>query len=156
MNPRNLLIDGIGNIYLIDFSEMKDEEKGTRFLDMVRLEAETKFKLAVLDSQSLDAFIAMEQLLIEARTLEDINRIRSLPLEAEARKMIAAVCALRQVARQISTEPADDPALDYEYKLGLLAQTLRISLFGNYLTEVEQEYAVVSSALLTDWLIQHG
>lgn len=52
LNPRNLLIDGIGNVHLIDFCQMKQE--GARFLDFVRLEAEIKFKLTELFSSYLN------------------------------------------------------------------------------------------------------
>jgi hypothetical protein len=155
LNPRNILVDGIDNLHIIDFSEMKDSETGTRFQDMVRLEAEIKFKLTNIDSESIIGFIVIDQMLVQSRNLTDLERLRSLPLDAESFKLLAAVNALRKVARNVCTPPVDEGEIDYEYKLSLLAQTLRIALFSDYLSEVQQDFAIISSAMLADWLLDN-
>ena len=150
LNPRNFLIDGIGNIHIIDFCEMKFE--GSRFADFVRIEVETKFRLAKITTASLDAMLALESLLVDSNSQEDLDRLRQLPLDVEFRKMAYAVITLRQIARSICDEKTSDERFGVEYKLGLLAQTMRISLFQDYLSETQQEFAVLSSALLIDYL----
>jgi hypothetical protein len=148
LNPRNLLVDGIGNVHLIDFCEMKRES--ARFLDFVRLEAEIKFKLTEVTASSLESLLALESLLVEASTKPQLERLKQLPLTTTARKMVHAATALRQTARSICAEKEkiDNLQLDTEYKLGLLARTMRISLFQDYLSESQREFAVLSSALL--------
>jgi hypothetical protein len=146
LNPRNFLIDGIGNVHLIDFCEMRRD--GARFMDFVRLEAEVKFKLTEVTPASLESMLALESLLVEASTEKQLERLKQLPLGVLARKMVYAVAALRQIARSICEEAIDDLQFDAEYKLGLLAQTMRISLFQDYLNEPQREFAVLSSALL--------
>lgn len=146
LNPRNLLIDGIGNIHLIDFSEMKPER--ARFMDFTRLEAEIKFKLTEVSSASLESFLALESLLIESSSAKQLERIKQLPLESWARKMVHTIIALRQTARSICHEKVNDLQFNVEYKLGLLCQTMRLSLFQDYLSQSQSELAVLSSALL--------
>jgi len=146
LNPRNFLIDGIGNVHLIDFCEMKRE--GARFLDFVRLESEIKFKLTEVTSASLESILALESLLVEASTEKQLERLKQLPLDTLAQKMVYAVVALRQIARSICDEKVNDLQFDAEYKLGLLVQTMRISLFQDYPSESQREFAVLSSAML--------
>ena len=153
LNPRNLLIDGVGHFHIIDFSEMKDLERGTRFLDLTRLEVEIKFKLARSAESSLIGFVGVENLLVGSTSISDFERLKQLPLDPEARKMLVAVTTLRELARRIVSEKEPEVLTDYEYKLGLLAQTLRIALFSDYLAKVQQEFAVISAALLSDWLL---
>lgn len=156
LNPRNFLVDGIGNIHLIDFSELKDHDTGTRFLDMVRLEAEIKFRLTEIDEDSLLSFVTLDKFLLDACQTQDYDLLRQLPLDLEADKLLSSVIALRRAARNLNRTDTPEHALDYEYKLGLLAQTLRICLFNDYLTNAQQEYAITSAALAADWLLAHG
>lgn len=153
LNPRNLLIDGIGNIHLIDFTEMKDADKGTRFLDLARLEAEIKFRLTRMVRTQLQSFVSLEQLTLQARSSEEYTRLSQLPLTAEAEKMLLSVVTLRRSAMEICTTKTSMLDVDYEYKLGLLGQSLRIALFGDYLDEIQREFAVISAAFLVDWLL---
>jgi hypothetical protein len=146
LNPRNFLVDGIGNVHLIDFCEMKQE--GARFLDFVRLEAEIKFKLAEVADASLVAWVALDSLLVEARTDKQIERLRHLPIDQATRKLVHAIATLRRIAYSYCMEKTDELQLDTEYKLGLLAQTMRLSLFRDYLTPCQREFAVASAALL--------
>ena len=146
LNPRNLLIDGIGSIFIIDFSEMKKD--GARFLDFVRLEAEVKFKLTKLAPSSLESYLILDYMLSKVTSLENLIGIRDLPLDIGAKKMVMAVCEIRRNAYSICA-----PSLSYdefltEYYLGLLAQSLRISLFDDYLSDTQQEFAVISAGSL--------
>jgi hypothetical protein len=154
LNPRNLLIDRDGQFHIIDFSEMKDAEKGTRFLDLVRLESETKIKLTDLESKGIASRLAIEELLVESTTLVELERLGLFPMTPEALKMIAVVYALRKSARVLADENTMERQVDFEYKLGLLAQTLRLALFSDYITEIQQEYAVIAAALLAEHLLK--
>lgn len=153
LNPRNFLVDGIGNIHLIDFSEMK--EGWARFLDFVRLEVEIKFKLTEFLPSSLDSMLAVETLLVNLVSPSESGLLKSLPLEPSTQKMICAVTALRKTAWSLCEKSENEATFNLEYKIGLLAQTLRISLFQDYLSEVQQEFAVLSSAMLIDH-IEHS
>ena len=154
LNPRNLLIDRSGQFHIIDFSEMKDAEKGTRFLDLVRLEAETKFKLAQVTEATLVDMIVSEELLVGASSLFELERLRLFPTVPHTCKMVAVAYALRKAARTIAGESQKETEIDFEYKLGLLAQTLRLALFKEYITPVQLEFAVISAALLADHLMK--
>jgi len=153
LNPRNFLIDGIGNVHIIDFAAMKEE--GGRFLDFARLEAEIKFKLTEVDlaSEQMLSLIAVERLLVEACDDAALARVTHLPFTGDIAKMVAAVVALRRTARSICREEIEDVDFEIEYKTALLAQTLRICLYEDYLNRSQQEFAVVSAAILAEHLL---
>lgn len=153
VNPRNFLIDGVGNIHLIDFAAMKEE--GGRFLDLTRLEAEIKFKLTDVSSlEELLSLVAVERLLAEACDDTALTMVANLPFADEVAKMVAAVATLRRVARSICQEKIEDTDFELEYKTALLAQTLRLSLHEDYLDGLQQEFAVISAALVTQHLLK--
>jgi hypothetical protein len=153
VNPRNFLVDGIGNIHIIDFAAMKEE--GGRFLDMTRLEAEIKFKLVDVGPtvDEMVSFVVVERFLAGACDDTALEMALHLPFLEQVAKMVAAVVALRQTARSICREEIDNEDFELEYKTALLAQTLRLSLYEGYLSNQQQELAVVSAAMLTDRLL---
>lgn len=150
LNPRNLLIDGIENIHIIDFSELKEDS--ARFLDFVRLEAEIKFKLVNLDEESLETFITLESMLTETADISQLERISKLPFEDESQKMAKAVFTLRKIAFSICAKGTSYDDFILEYLLGLLTQTFRICLFQDYITDIQKEFAILSAALLINKL----
>lgn len=148
LNPRNLLVDGIGNIHIIDFSELKEE--GARFLDFARLESEIKFKLASLSKDNLRENLALECMMINADDLDALKVICLLPLSDESRKMASSIFTLRKAALSICNGAINFRDFNLEYLLGLLTQTLRIALFQDYISDVQQEFAIISAALIID------
>ncbi|MBK9712770.1 MAG: hypothetical protein IPO81_15875 [Kouleothrix sp.] len=153
INPRNVLIDGIDHIHIIDFATMKDD--GARFIDFTRAEAEIKFKLTeVEDTQdSFRAMVYVERLISEASSDEDFTFLAHLPFTANIAKMVASVAVIREAARRICQFPISASALEFEYKTALLAQTLRIALYDEYLSRSQQHLAITSAALLTERLL---
>jgi serine/threonine protein kinase len=154
VNPRNFLVDGIGNVHIIDFAAMKEE--GGRFLDFARLEAEIKFKLTDVEPTREEMFslVAVERLLVEACDDKGLTMVVHLPFTGKIARMVAAVTALRQAARSICQEVIEDIDFELEYKTALLAQTLRISLYEDYLNQSQEEFAVVSAAILANRLLK--
>jgi hypothetical protein len=116
------------------------------------LEAEIKFKLHELTPNTLLNSISLEILLAWSISDYELECLKKLPFENEYKKMLMAVITLRQVSRKICTEKITDEDFDREYKLGLLSQTLRISLFRDYISEQQQELAVISASLLVNHL----
>jgi hypothetical protein len=151
LNPRNFLIDGVNNIHLIDFTEMKPESP--RFKDFTRIEAEIKFKLVEINKENFNSLLALEFLLAEAKTPEQLKRIEILPLNANTAKLVTSVSIIRSQARRICMEDIGDNQFYIEYMLGLLAQTLRIAIFKEYVNELQQEFAVLSAAFISHRLL---
>ncbi|GEM_PF-1395740 len=154
INPRNFLVDGIGNVHIIDFAAMKEE--GGRFLDFARLETEIKFKLTDVGPtrEEILSLTSVERMLTEASNDTALTMVLNLPFTDKVAKMVAAVAALRQTARSICQEKIEDIDFELEYKTALLAQTLRTSLYEGYLDQPQQEFAVVSAALITQHLLK--
>lgn len=50
-------------------------------------------------------------------------------------------------------EDIGDNQFYIEYMLGLLAQTLRIAIFKEYVNELQQEFAVLSAAFISHRLL---
>lgn len=150
LNPRNLLIDGIGNIHIIDFSELKQE--GSRFLDFARLESEIKFKLAAITHENFERVIALEIMMIDVDNLTELELISRLPLDNEIEKVALSVFTLRKIAYSMGAEKVAFQDFATEYLLGLLTQTLRIALFQDYISDVQQEYAILSAGLIINKL----
>jgi len=140
------VVDGIGNLHIIDFAELKQES--ARFLDFVRLESEIKYKLTNVDQDSIDMFVALEAMIEDAFDITQIERISKLPLTNDAQKLALSIFTIRTKALHLCSAEFNYSDFALEYSIGLLTQTLRLALFQDYITEVQQEFAIISAALL--------
>ena len=150
LNPRNFLIDGIGNIHVIDFAIYK--ENGARFTDLAHLEASIKFKINNnSDKNNYMQFASIEKLLVNSQNESDLALICNLPLDVEFYKMVAVIKELRCSGMSLG-DPKDN-FIDIEYKIALLTQTLRLVLYEEYLSDFQQKCALLSASFLHNYLI---
>jgi len=154
LNIRNILIDGVDNIHLIDFSTYK--ENGARFSDFTRLETEIRFKLSNIATKSeLIELILLEQICLRSKELNYYKTISNLSLSSNLAKQIVGISTIRECALKYTNKHEDIVSIIYEYQMCLLINTLRILLFQDYLDEFQKEFALIYVSLLIDYLEQN-
>ena len=152
LNGRNVMVDAMGAIHVIDFSTLR--YGAPLFLDATRLEVELKFRIVDLASPGdVDAFCAIEELLLDSLQRPDPNHWQAMPLEPRFAMFAQTATAVRTVAAEIAGEVQQPRPWQEQYLEGLAAQTLRIALRPDYLTDRQREAAILSSALLLDQLM---
>lgn len=146
LNPRNILIDGIGNISTIDFPLLK--ESALRFTDATRLETEIRYKLTLEETSEMSAYL---EVMINNSNINQLKALSNLPLKYESKKMLKSIISIRESCFSIA-EFGNEEKLLFEYNLTLLGQILRIVLFEDYLNEQQKYLAILSIASLTNYL----
>jgi len=111
--------------------------------------------LTDIDQLSSDILplLTAENILSTAGDDGSLAHLQKLPLPDAVAKMVGSIVELRQMARSLCSDNPCDNDWEIEYKIGLLAQTTCICLYGDYLEQHQKEFAVISAAMLVDRLL---
>lgn len=152
-NPRNLLVDSTGHVWLIDF-------QGTGLSHILRdiamLDSAIRFQLLAEGAASLDERFHLEEML-----LSDIQRFSQVEQLAdsiqtenqEITKAYATVVHLRRLAYRLMAQSQQDDTHDdiSEYYIALFYTALNTLQFFS-LSPAQREHALLSASLLAEHL----
>jgi CheY-like chemotaxis protein len=147
-NPRNLLVDDTGHVWLIDF---QDTGKGHILRDVATLDSVVRFQLLAAQEATLEERLRMEEALY---SIERFSQVKDLATRFSTSnyplaKAYETVVHLRMLAYQlIERSPYDDIS---EYYIALLYNALNTLRFSS-LQLVQHEHALLSASLLADQL----
>jgi hypothetical protein len=147
LNPRNILVDELDNLYIIDFSET-----GLRNIvsDFARMETVLKFETTRVESSAdVARLVEFELGLAEMNSLSDIPPNRYRGDDPRVEKAYRAICQLRRYA-DIATLFETDPA---PYWLALLEWTFSVLSYD--LIPLRRKLAAYSAAILCEKLASH-
>lgn len=143
-NPRNLLIDQTGHIWLIDF---QGTGKSHILRDVAMLDSVVRFQLLAATEASLEERLQMEEALNQIEHFSQIDELVSKFSTSNQflAKAYAIVIHLRMIARRlVSQNPHDDMS---EYFIALLYNAFHTLPFS-VLQPVQREHALLSASLL--------
>jgi anti-anti-sigma factor len=148
LNLRNVLVDELENLYVIDFSETK---KRNIVADFARMESVLKFQIVPLETQEdLASMAEFEMGLEEPGTLEELPPIRYRgPRRAEVEKAHAVICRLRRHANTVTLFETDMTP----YWLAALEWTYPIVCWDENV--LRKKLSVYSAALVVRRMLQH-
>jgi len=138
LNPRNFLMDGAENIYVIDFSTFGP---GPMLKDFARVECETLLRLC--PEVSLDEAAAMMSLLFSDPLANAAQRLALFPLREPIQIAVRCVSVVREIAIGYgrSASPPHTWNFDLDYLVGLAATSARLCLFKEYLPDTKANIA---------------
>lgn len=147
-NQHNILIDGSGHSWLIDFQATSP---GHVLRDIAQLDSEIRFVLLSAHEANLDERLSMEETLCAASLFSEVP-----PLAAQVtstNQALAKACRviihLRTLARKlIAQNPSDDLS---EYYIALFYNAVNTLRFYN-LSSCQREHALICASLLADRL----
>lgn len=148
-NHHNLLVDGSGNTWLIDF---QGTGKGHILRDVAALDSTVRFQLLAEGEATLEERLRMEEALLEG--IQRFSQVEQLmdkfpTTNRELAKAYAAVVHLRTVAyKLVEQNPSDDIN---EYYIALLYNALNTLRFTALAPE-QHEHALLSACLLIEKL----
>ena len=105
LNLRNILVDELENLYVVDFSETKPRNIVS---DFARMEAILKFEmLRVESSDDIARLVEFEQGLAEVGTIRDVPANRYRGDDPAVAKAYAVICRLREYAARATIFETD-------------------------------------------------
>lgn len=148
LNPQNVLVDGAGRCWLIDF---ETTGRGHYLRDLATLDSVIRYQLLGANEASLQERLEMEEALCRAQRLSEPGRLpvllaRKNPALAKA---YAVTLHLREIARKMAEYNAQDDLA--EYVIALLYQALHTLSYSN-LSPQQHEHALLCASLLIDRL----
>jgi DNA-binding response OmpR family regulator len=147
-NENNILVDGAGHTWLIDFYRTGP---GHIFRDVAELDSVVRMQLLSPEDASLEERLQMEETLLACERFSQVDGLAAeFPTKNRAlAKTYATVVHLRSLARTlVDQNPADDIS---EYYVALLYYALNMLRFY-WLSPVQREHALLSASLLADRL----
>lgn len=147
-NQHNILVDNIGNMWLIDFLRTG---RGHILRDVSELDSVVRFQLLAAEEATLEERLKMERVLCSIDRFSEVEQLAdSLPTEnAALNKAYAIVTHLRKLARKlVSQNPGDDIS---EYFIALLYHAMNTLRFHD-LSVRQREHALLCASLLVDRL----
>src|SRR5947209_7429937 len=123
LNVRNFLVDGAGNIHVIDFSSLKE---GPLVTDFTRLECEILLKLTLIDD--LPSYVGLCRKLVETGLVEGAARLSAGWAEGPLGTTLRLVATIRRIAADYVREARSGNGYDFEndYLGGLAATSGRV------------------------------
>lgn len=152
LNVRNFLVDGVGNIHVIDFSSLRE---GPLLKDFVRLESEVLFKLAPV--QDITRHVGLLKALLEPDLIRSAERQASVAQEKTLATTLDIIAKIRKIALGYVREASIQSDYDFEadYLVGLTATTARLALFVNYLEKDQLAAALAYTGLAGSRLLEY-
>ena len=148
-NPRNLLVDNTGHIWLIDFQETSQSHI---LRDVALLDSAIRFQLLPADQATLEERLHLEETLLD--NIQSSNRVEQLATSfptgnTALAKAYAIVTHLHKLARGlVQQNPNNDIR---EYYIALFYTALNTLQFFS-LPSVQREHALLCASLLADRL----
>ncbi len=126
LNARNFLIDGAGNIHVIDFASLS---KGPLCLDFTRLECEVLLKLTPVENLGVLVRHCCE--LLDGDPVVAADKVVASGATGSLATTFRVIASLRRIVRNFATEakPGKDYSFETDYTGGLAANAGRIALF---------------------------
>lgn len=137
LHSRNILVDGIGNFWMIDFARSAESHV---LRDFVELETDLKFN--VLPVVDLTALLPFEQALLAPASLHNSMPVRSFS-NNRLDHAYGVISALRGIAAKILNLDGDMR----EYYQALFIHTLNVMRL-RHISPERKEYALLSAALI--------
>jgi anti-anti-sigma factor len=147
LNLRNVLVDEMENLYVIDFSETRVRNIVS---DFARMETVLKFQIAPLETEEdLARMVEFEQGLEEPSSLDETppNRYRG-EHRAEVEKAYAVICRMRRHAKTVTLFESDI----VPYWLAALEWTYSVVCYDEPL--LRKKLAVYSAALVCKRILE--
>lgn len=148
LSAANVLVDGTGHAWLIDFGRTGP---GHILRDVAEMDSTLRFQLLTADMATLDERLAMEEALCSPTRFSEVEHLEGgLNSGNEAlTKAFSTAAHLRTLAHKIvSQNPSDDIN---EYYIALLYYALKTIRFFA-LPTVQRQHALLSASLLVDRL----
>ncbi len=147
-NQHNILVDNIGNMWLIDFLRTG---RGHILRDVSELDSVVRFQLLAAEEATLEERLKMERVLCSIERFSQVEQLAdSLPTENTAlNKAYAIVIHLRKLARKLVSQNPDDDI--NEYFIALLYHAMNTLRFHD-LSVRQREHALLCASLLVDRL----
>lgn len=148
LNASNVLVDGTGYAWLIDFGRTGP---GHILRDVAELDSIVRFQLLAPEEATLDERLAMEEALCSARHFSELERLETNFNSGNVAlaKAYATAAHLRRLARKLVLQnPSDDIS---EYYVALLYYALNTIRFYS-LPTLQRQHALISASLLADCL----
>ena len=147
-NPHNLLVDGVGHVWLIDFQRTCQSHI---LRDITTLDATIRFQLLTDQDVTLDECLRLEEVLCSIKHFSEIDTL-PIKLETANSSLMKAYCTilhLYKIARNlVSQNPSDDMS---EYYIALMYNALSTTRFATLPTG-EREHAMLCASLLAEKL----
>ncbi|HEU4874772.1 MAG TPA: response regulator [Pyrinomonadaceae bacterium] len=150
LNGSNVLVDGAGHAWLIDF---ESTGKGHILRDIAELDTIVRFHLLGPNEATLEERLRMEQALCAAKRFSQIDQLASsFQTENQAlTKAYETVVHLRILAhRLVAQNPSDDLS---EYYVALMYYSLNSIRFYSW-PSLQRQHALLSASLLADQLLK--
>lgn len=147
-NQHNILIDGSGHSWLIDFQATNP---GHVLRDIAQLDSEIRFVLLSAHEATLDERLHMEEVLCAANLFSEVPQLaaRMTSTNQALAKACDVIIHLRTLARKlIAQNPSDDMS---EYYIALFYYAVNTLRFYN-LSSCQREHALLCASLLADRL----
>jgi len=146
LNGKNILIDPIGQTWLIDFYRTGE---GHILWDFIELETVIKFEL--LETEDIVALYEFEKALLAPMRLGEAMQFPSSLSTNELMKAFTVIKKLRELAHDV-IRPSDDVR---DYYIGLLYMTLNMLRFYRR-PKARRQHALLSAAMLCEKLEELG
>ena len=144
LNPRNILVDELDNLYVIDFSETRLRNAVS---DFARMETVLKFETPRVEAtDDVARLVKFEMGRAEIKSLADVPPNRYKGNDPRAEKAHRAICQLRHYA-DVATLFETDPT---PYWLALLEWTFSVLSYD--LIPLRRKYAAYSAAIICEKL----
>jgi len=147
-NQHNLLVDNIGNMWLIDFQRTG---QGHILRDITKLDSEVLFQLLAPEEATLEECLHMEEVLCSIERFSQLEQsAANFPTENRAlAKAYATAVHLRTLARKLLAQNPNDDMSEYYIALFYNAvNTLRVYS----LPSGQREHALLCASILADRL----
>ncbi len=147
-NQHNLLVDGSGHVWLIDF---QGTGRGHILRDVAMLDSTVRYQLLAAGEATLEERLHMEEVLCSIERFGQLEQLAtSFSTENPALvKIYATVVHLRTWARRLVEQ---NPNVDLsEYYIALLYSAMNTTRFSS-LSSVQREHAILSASLLVERL----
>ena len=151
LNVRNFLIDGAGNIHVIDFSSLRE---GPLLKDFTRLECEVLLKLTPVGD--LAEHVGLLRRLLAPGLVEQAQALSREHDRGALGITLRVVAAIRRISHKFAEETAPGPEYRYEadYLGGLAATAGRVALFTDYLEGDQVVAALAYTGLACSRLLE--
>ncbi|MCB9078495.1 MAG: response regulator [Anaerolineaceae bacterium] len=148
LNSNNILVDQVGQVWLIDFQHTKPSHI---LRDVANLDAVVRFQLLQAGEASLAERLAMEENLSRIRRFSQLDQLAAdfTTDNPALAKAFAVSLHLRQIARQlVAPNPSDDFS---EYHIAALYQAFYHVRLSTLMPE-QREHALLSASLVVEQL----
>jgi CheY-like chemotaxis protein len=145
LNERNILVNGLGTAWLIDFRYTGDNHI---LRDLAALDTAIRIGLLEPDTADLDVRYQLEQALMRAEKFETLpDLVNQCPIvDPVIDKAYQSIIYLRQLAYHLTK---DNPDTDInEYYVALFYFAIRAIKFTDTMTSTQREHALLSASLL--------